>query len=53
VPYDKFACHNHWFSIPKPLRDEIWAAFRAEPRGERHLAAIKAATDFLEQDARD
>lgn len=23
-------CRGHWFSVPKPLRDELWRAYRSE-----------------------
>jgi hypothetical protein len=50
VPSHKFACHTHWFSIPKEIRDDIWAGYREEPLGERHTAAMEAATAFLEDE---
>jgi hypothetical protein len=28
VPPKMLACRTHWFSLPKPLRDGIWAAYR-------------------------
>lgn len=28
VPDTVFACRQHWFSLTKPERDEIWAAYR-------------------------
>jgi hypothetical protein len=34
VPPDLFACTPDWFSIPKPLRDQIWRTWR------RRLAAM-------------
>ena len=40
-------CRNHWFRVPKGIRDEVWAAYREEPQSERHLAAIKAAVESL------
>lgn len=23
-----FCCRGHWYRLPKPMRDEIWRAFR-------------------------
>lgn len=51
VPSSQYACGRHWYSIPKPLRDELWAGYREEPLGERHLAAMEACGDFLDQGA--
>jgi hypothetical protein len=28
VPAGMFMCKRHWFSLPKPLRDRIWATYR-------------------------
>lgn len=47
VPSHKFACHTHWFSLPKEMRDEIWAAYREEPLSDRHHAAMEVAESFL------
>ncbi len=27
VPPKILACRSHWFMLPKPLRDAIWAAY--------------------------
>src|SRR5687768_13118437 len=29
VPPEMFMCKFHWFRVPKPLRDRIWATYRA------------------------
>jgi len=28
VPPEMFMCRPHWFSLPKSLRDRIWATYR-------------------------
>lgn len=28
VPPRMFMCRRHWFLVPKPLRDGIWATYR-------------------------
>lgn len=49
VPSNQLACRPHWYSIPKPLRDELWAAYREDGQGsERHLAAVDACVAYLE-----
>lgn len=52
VPARMLMCRGHWFSLPKPLRDAIRAAYR--PGQERdhkssadYLAAVKDARDYL------
>lgn len=29
VPPKMFMCKRHWFMVPKPLRDAIWATYRS------------------------
>lgn len=29
VPPVMFMCKPHWFRVPKPMRDRIWATYRA------------------------
>ena len=49
VPSDQFACLEHWFSIPLILRSELNLAYRLDPLGPRHIAAIDECQQFLEQ----
>lgn len=28
VPPSMFMCRQHWFALPKRMRDRIWAAYR-------------------------
>lgn len=28
VPPEMFMCKRHWFSLPKAMRDRIWATYR-------------------------
>ena len=28
VPPEMFMCKRHWFSLPKRMRDRIWATYR-------------------------
>lgn len=52
VPRAQYACRAHWFQIPKPLRDELWRAYREDGAlSEPHLAAMEACDDFLERAA--
>ena len=36
VASDMFACKRHWFSLPKYIRDEIWASYRDGIRKRTH-----------------
>lgn len=29
VPPKMLCCRRHWFMIPKPLRDRVWATYRS------------------------
>lgn len=64
VPADQLACRDHWFQVPKPLRDEVWSAWRALLRGiegpgdltpaeERHERAMAAAVATMKEIPRD
>jgi len=33
VPPKMFMCKRHWYAVPKPLRDAIWATYR---QGQEH-----------------
>lgn len=52
VPPRMFACRGHWFALPKPLRDRIWATYeegqeiRKDPSPE-YMEAAQAAVDWL------
>lgn len=48
VPHGRFACRSHWFTIPKNLRDELWAAFRNHGvLSEEYAEAATACEAFL------
>lgn len=50
VPDHMFACRSHWFSLPKPIRDEIWRAYRDQGVGSPELtAAHLSALEHWEQ----
>jgi len=52
VPPAMWGCREHWFRLPKPIRDRIFDAFRPgqeidmRPSPE-YLAAAKAAQDWV------
>lgn len=45
VPAHMLMCRADWYSVPKPLRDAVWAAWRngAGAGSPEHAAAIDAA----------
>jgi hypothetical protein len=48
VPHNQLACKRHWYALPKPLRDDVWTAYRKHGQGsDQHTAAITAAIDWL------
>jgi hypothetical protein len=56
VPADMLACRDHWFQVPKPLRHEVWSAWRALQRArpedaidaeQRHDPAMHAAIETM------
>lgn len=40
-------CAAHWWKVPKELRFDIWAYYRAERGSAKHLAAIQKAVDAV------
>lgn len=61
VPAEMLACRDHWFQVPEPLRDEVWAAYRALQREQddpiaaeqRHDLAMHAAIETMRVIHRD
>jgi hypothetical protein len=57
VPPKMLACRPHWFALPKPLRDNIWATYRPgqEQTKDPSVAYLEAFMDcqafWLGQDA--
>lgn len=52
VPPRMFMCREHWFALPKPMRDDIWSAYRPgqEQRmspSPEYLDAARTARDYL------
>ena len=47
IPGRLFACREHWFVLPKPLRDRIWATYR--PGQERDgFPSVEYVTAYAE-----
>lgn len=44
VPQSQFACRDHWFSLPKHMRDAIWRGYRS---GDGHFEAMGEAIEYL------
>jgi hypothetical protein len=44
-------CRYHWYAVPRPLRNAVWAAWRGgEGVGTpEHTVAIRAAIDAVNQ----
>jgi hypothetical protein len=38
VPFDRFACKNHWFTIPQLLRARLWREWDENPGGDSYFA---------------
>lgn len=37
VPLEMFMCRRHWFSLPKVLRNRIWATYRPGQCDDWHI----------------
>jgi hypothetical protein len=49
VPATRLMCREHWYQVPRPLRDAVWATWRsgAGKGSPAHDAAIVAAVAAL------
>ena len=53
VPPKMFMCKQHWFRLPKTMRDEIWAVYvpgqeqRKDPTGE-YLEVAQRCISYLQ-----
>jgi hypothetical protein len=43
VPRTRLMCKGHWYSVPKPLRDEVWRAYRNGVASVEYLEARERA----------
>jgi hypothetical protein len=43
-----FACRGDWYALPKPIRDRIWAAWRAGDLEEHAEARADARAWYRE-----
>jgi hypothetical protein len=52
VPPAKWGCREHWFRLPKRIRDRIWAAYEIGQEvsmtpSDEYLAAAHEAQDWI------
>jgi hypothetical protein len=52
VPPAMWGCKEHWFKLPKPLRDAVWANYRpgqeiTKTPSLRYLATLKLVLDWI------
>lgn len=58
VPPKMFMCKSHWFQLPKPLREAIWANYvpgqeiRKDPTAEYIQTALTACKFIAEREAK-
>lgn len=59
VPPKMMMCRKHWFMVPKPLRDAVWAEYRPgqeitkDPSVEYIDAAFAAVQAVADREAAD
>lgn len=58
VPPAMWGCKQHWFTLPKSLRDRIWATYvpgqeiRKDP-SESYMRVIGQVDEWIKQNRRD
>lgn len=45
---EEIFCKRHWFALPGPLRDDVWAAYAQGDRTQQ-LTLIKKACELLKE----
>lgn len=53
VPPKLWGCREHWFKLPKDLRDEIWRTYRpgqeiSKTPSREYIAAARAVREWIE-----
>lgn len=48
-----WGCRQHWFALPKGIRDEIWRTFRpgqeqSKTPSQEYVAAAQRAREWIE-----
>lgn len=38
IPLRLFACRDHWYALPREIRDDVWSAYRRHGVGSAELA---------------
>src|ERR1700761_3153447 len=51
VRASRLMCRPHWYQVPKPVRDIVWASWRSgeAARSVEHAAAIRAAIAAVDE----
>ena len=51
VRADRLMCRPHWYTVPKPLRDIVWATWRSGEAASsiEHMAAIRVAIAAVDE----
>ena len=44
-------CRRHWAMVPQPIKEEVWAAYRAHDRDASLMACMKATKSILDFEA--
>jgi len=49
VPPKMFMCKKHWYALPKPMRDAIWAVYRPGQEQDKNpsRAYIETANEAI------
>lgn len=56
VPPSMWGCRHHWFRLPKPLRDKIWATYVpgqeiTKTPSDEYLAAAEEVQEWIAKNA--
>ena len=43
VQSGQLMCRRHWHTVPRPLRDAVWSAYRSGVGSPEHIRAVRNA----------
>lgn len=47
IRHPHLMCRNHWYKVPKHIRDQIWSLFQNEAGSDRHRRACFDAIESV------
>src|ERR1700757_4760980 len=49
IPTSLYCCAEHWFKIPRHLREELWSGYRKGVLSPQYVAAHHSIQDWIKE----